>query len=162
MSNYIVKPESIAKIANLITWANFNRWGLEKPNTLRWAFDYCINSDGFYKPDALCRSLAIMNYLAVDEMHKTSTPAVEIETYYNRCISLLDDNYTSCPEWKEGRRIIRPEHIQLFKTLQCYTYQIDCQCKSIEDQYKALKDLENAMAAWIISNSNDYINANWE
>lgn len=162
MSNYIVKPESIAKIANLIKYANFNRWSLVMPESIHNAFYFCKDNDGFFDPAALCRALAQLNILAVDSRYNRNTDPDEIEAFYNECISLLDDNYTSCPEWVKGRRVIKPEHIQLYKTLQCYIYQIDSDTTYQGDCYNALCELSRLMAAWIVSNTEEYINANWE
>lgn len=160
MSCWIVKPESIAKIANLISDVNYNTWSLSLPESVHYAFNYCKNSYRFFEPEKICKFLAIENYLAYDCRYKTKSEPDEIECYYLDCIEALSNNQVSAPVWENGKRTITSDHIQLFKTLQCYLYQVEDGAEN--NIYKSLAEFEKLYAFWIIANSDTYNSCKWE
>lgn len=161
MSSYIVKPENIAKIANFIASVNFNAWTFELPETVTRAFYTCRDSYGCLDAKKICKYLAIENYMAVDSLYKKNSTPEEIEAFYEECISCLKNNYTKSPDWEDGRRVILKKHLQLYKTLGNYIYQIDSDATCNGAIYKSLTDLYNAMARWIISNNELYQDCSW-
>lgn len=161
MSNYIVKPESIAKISNFIANVKYNTWSLDIPESLKNTLTY---SFGIHSLDEkkICRYLAHFNYMAVDDRYNKMTDAEKIIAYQDECVKALDDNYIYAPTWEDGRRKLTADHIQLYKTLQCFLYQVDSDITCNTELYKGLNDLVNIMARWIVANTIEYKNANWE
>lgn len=165
MSNLIVKPESIAKIADFIAFADYNTWSFSLPVAVHNAFRDC-KKNGFFQLDQLCKVLATENYKAVDcrynHPESDELKPGDLESYIDDCFRLVADSFTPTPVWSEGHRIITADHIQLYKTLQCYLYQIDSDTTYQDDIYKALSELESKMSKWIVANMIEYKNANWE
>lgn len=162
MSNFIVKPESIAKISNFIAAVNYSMWSMNLPEETRKAFIHmCTDMDGYLDEKKLCKALAYENFLAVESRYKETADPDELLKYQDECIKALDTNYVYAPEW-DSRRILKPEHIQLYKTIQCFLYQIDSDGTYQDAIYKGIDALEKRYAKWIVANMAEYNVANWE
>jgi len=162
MSNYIVEPENIARVANFIAAVNFNMWTIERPEELEKALHYCKDKYGYIQPEKVCKALSILNYLAVDGRYKKDTSPEEIETYYNTCIEKLESNIVPAPSWKDGRRILSGEHYQLYRNIQCLVYQCDSDTTYKNELFKALKELQTVYAKWIVENLEDMQHTIWK
>lgn len=166
MSNYIVKSESIGRIANFIeVLANngFNTFTLSLPEETRRALTLCVDKYGSMDAKKVARQLAIMNCLAVDNRYNKNMTVEEYEAYYLECekATKREDTQILYPRW-EGRRVLTKEHMQLYKNIQCYNYQTDEDATYKSDLFKGMKALENAFCSWIVSNSAEYNDCNWE
>ena len=161
MSCMVLSYESTAKLAHFITSLcehGFDYFGFSAPETLHKAFNDCRSN-----PVKAFEKLVRYNYLAYDGRYSNSErtifpdmPTVECP-YHPRNFKSVDGN----ADFKEYYTVIEPWHYQLYKTLQCYTYQIAEDATIDSDLYKALTELEKTIATFIVANQPDYVTAKW-
>lgn len=161
MSCNVLEYTSIAALADFVTALcehGFNYFGFDAPNTLKVAFIDCKG----YKNKAF-EKLARYNHLAYDSRYngasETSTipdmPTINAP-YHPRNFETVEANGV-----KFQRTILEPWHYQLYKTLQCYIYNINEDATHNTTLYRGLEQLEIEMAKFIVSHQPEYINAEW-
>lgn len=158
MSVLITKPENIAVIADFITAylnAGFNYFGFTLPDSVAIAFIDCRNR-GDFSSEKIYNKLSELNYFAYAEAYKKPAkldyPSYKEFTKYH----LIKPR-----EYQNGRYILS-WHYEMLKHIQFLHYQCDEDTNQKDPALTALKDIENTLASFIVSNLPEYTNIAWE
>lgn len=158
MSVQIAKPENIAVIANFIeTYLNvgFNYFGFFVPDSVAVAFIDCRNRGDFSR-EKIYNKLSELNYFAYAEMYEKT-----IELDYPAYKEFEKCHLHKPSEYKNGLYILS-WHYEMLKHIQFLHYQCDTDTNQKDPTLRALKDLENTLTSFIVSNLPEYASLAWE
>lgn len=175
MSCLIQKPENTASIAEYIERLlnmDYQTNGISAPESLtKVLFDLKCSDERpfagryFFHAEKIYKVLVTMNHAAYLNRY-TAPDAERVPEYKENRISKQTE-YTPGEKgengfYKDGHFKIVSWHYKLFKMIQFYNYQCleDPTCET--DLYKAMKDLESALALFIIQNSEQYTAQDWQ
>lgn len=144
MSCFIVDADNIRQQVEFIAYLLNSPEGAERaynmyaPESVRAAFEACKTTDG-YSAHKIYRALYIANLRAYNGR-------------YNEHVKEFE-KYTPSP--------LPQNMIALYKRMQCYLYQCAEDPIYNTDFYKAMEDLQNALAKGIICTLPEYEEADW-
>lgn len=172
MSCMIQKPENTAMIASYIArLLNMGHEvnGMSCPEKLgRTLYDLgCSDKYHFFNTEKIYNKLIEMNHTAWLGRYSK----IYITEYYEYITEYYEykdrqDDISKHIEYKcennKPQFIIKEWHYKMLKMIQFYNYQCneDATCKS--DLYKGMKELEKRLCYFIVENSTEYINQEWE
>ena len=155
MSAFILDAKRIASLAEFITTLNnvgFDFFGFSIPESLNIALD----CGRFAKESEIFNKLYAFNVEAVNgRYNEENITSAEMPKNYKTLYKFREYDFENRIE------IIEPWHYELYKLLQCFIYQC-CEDQTYNTPlYKALQELENRLAQYIVMNNINYSKADW-
>ena len=160
MSCMIQKSENTAAIAGFIEELlnmGFDYHGFEPPKSLAEALKdlACYDKDGFFSAKKIYYELARLNYMAYTERYQMPCISREIPEYKKVSLSARK-------EYANHHYIIADWHYRIYKMIAFFNYQCDEDATASTALYKATRDLEDRLAAFIVQNTEAYNQFYWE
>lgn len=160
MSSFIMKPESMAYIAEFIAAhinSGFNYTRLY--NGLPHEFVQRVMIDGMASAEMIYRHLYALNYSAFNKRYEGRYPD-DLDT-----CNYFTDNFETF-----DNRIDKPStgkmekwHCQMLKSMRCYLYQCSEGAVFVQtDTYKAVEEMVKGLTDYIINKLPEYKEAEWE
>ena len=163
MSSFILESSRIAQLAEYIATLNncgFDFFGYSIPDDLHQELLDCCGRHGWMEAAPVFKRLFDLNAAAVAGRYnrgQETTPDMpqNFKPLHHPRQRGKDE---TIDRWYDE---IQPWHYELLKTLKCFLYQCAEDATINDPLYKALRQLEYALAMHIIDNSPDYIKARW-
>lgn len=172
MSCLIQKPENTAALADWMQKLldmSYEYSGMFAPANLSVVLRNlgCCDNYGYYCKERIYNALVDLNYKAYAERYRLDGKSEYSRTPYAsnpvaKRVEWVAGRKNSDGFYTNGHHKISSWHYKILKMLHFFCYQCNEDATNNSDLYKALKELENALADFIVVNSDDYCNLEWE
>ncbi len=169
MSSMIQKTENTAAIADYIARLlnmGFDTNGMSAPETLGRELDRLgCNNRGYFEESKIFEALVNLNYTAYLGRYPEQD-AEPVPEYKRNDISARAEYTHGEPDangyYNEAHFVISEWHYKIYKIIQFFNYQCSEDATENNALYKAMNDLETALAKFIVANTAIYAAQRWE